>query len=114
MLSKTSIDIANELIQCTDGGTVWLHHEFTSGYVVALPNHELRLSLSLLRKETIQYYVENLIHLGAEGVGIWCDGGFAYIDSVLHFSTLSGALNAGKLYNQLAIFDIENQEVIEL
>lgn len=98
-----------------NGGTSWLHPDRNyHGYVVALAGYEMRLSVELLKVSTIEYYIKNMMSASADGVGIWVDGGFAYIDSVTHQDTLDYAKWFGTQQKQLAIYDITNATVIDL
>jgi hypothetical protein len=113
---KTSVQIANELFSNlrNGGGTVWLSTEYSTGYVVALPNHELRIDNACLRPNVLQFYVENLLQPGSDGVGFWVDGDKTYIDSVIHVSNRDVALQLGRDYNQLAVYCLDTNEVTEL
>ena len=45
-------------------------------------------------------------------VGVWEDKGVTYIDKSVHISNKSQALAAAKVFDQLAIYDCENDSVL--
>lgn len=50
-----------------------------------------------------------------EAVGIWTDeSGKTWVDKTVRISDLTKALELGKLFSQLAIYDIVNQKEIEV
>ena len=111
--------LANELYRqmtANGGGTVWLSTEYSTGYVVALPSRELRVSDYLAKPSLIQYYIENLVQPGSDGIGIWnnTDESKVYIDSVLHVNDYNTAVKLGREFNQLAIYCLDTNEVIDL
>jgi len=119
MCTKTSVNLAANLydqMTTNGGGTVWLSTEYSTGYVVALPSRELRVSDYLAKPSLIQYYIETLVQPGADGVGIWnnTEEEKVYIDSVLHVNDYNVAVKLGREYNQLAIYCLDTNEVINL
>jgi hypothetical protein len=113
----TSITAATKLLESISngGGTVWLKGtEYSTGYVVALSGYEMRLSLEMVTAKVLQFYVENLVSYLADGVGVWVDNGFVYIDSVVHQENRQYAIDFGRYEKQLAIYDLTNATVIDL
>lgn len=50
-----------------------------------------------------------------ESVGIWTDeSGKTWVDKTVRISDLTKALELGKLFSQLAIYDVVNQKEIEV
>jgi hypothetical protein len=100
-----------------EGGTFWLGHEsFKTGYVLALPNNELRIDLDCVGQSLFEFYQHACLDLNADGLGWWfnADENKLYIDSVIHVDTLDEAVTLGKEYNQLAVYCLDTNEVIDL
>lgn len=113
----TSIQAATQLLESipNGGGTVWLYgKEYKSGYVVALSGYEMRISIESCTAKVLQFYVENMVSYLAQGVGVWVDNGFVYIDSVTHHDNKQYAIDFGKYEKQLAIYDIAAGQAIDL
>ena len=100
-----------------EGGTFWLNYkEFNAGYVVALPNNELRVGEDCIGLVTFEFYKQSCLDCDADGIGWWfnADENKLYIDSVIHVDTLEEAVTLGKEYNQLAVYCLDTNEVINL
>lgn len=100
-----------------EGGTFWLGHEtYKTGYVLALPDNELRVGESCIGLSTFEFYHHACLDLDADGLGWWfnADENKLYIDSVIHVDTLDEAVTLGKEYNQLAVYCLDTDTVINL
>lgn len=99
------------------GGTSWLGQAHTTGYCVALKGYEMTFNCKGTASEVqaaIRFYFNTLSSATADAIGIWENDGKYYLDSVVWISDRTNAIQFGKLNEQLAIYDIENQIVIDL
>lgn len=81
-----------------------------TGYVVAF-----EATQNSFGREGLKHCLNHaMLHEGLVGGWLNTDNGLYYFDSVLVFQNLNEALNFGKVQNQIAIFDIQNCEVIRL
>lgn len=84
------------------------------GYMVSLQGYEKKCKTI---EETESAIMENMeIVKGLDGayLGAWIDEGIIYIDISILVENKEDALELGKVNNQLAIYDIENNESIYL
>jgi len=100
------------------------HAQHTKGYYVSLPGHEKKMDI--IEDEYIfQAYLERHIararhhNKNAQGdevcVGLWLnDAGQIVFDLTMLFKDKDYALEAGRQFEQDAIFDIANNSVITL
>jgi hypothetical protein len=87
-----------------------------SGYMVSLKGYEIIIKAS---QETRLFYEIGRANTRAEVlnnsyVGVWIENGLAYIDVSINIKELNKAITFGKDNEQLAIYDIKNNEVITL
>jgi hypothetical protein len=85
-----------------------------SGYFVGIKGAEYKLGNEDL---DIQHFVlENSVHLSDRNnfVGSWVENGLLYLDVVVMFDSLKEAKKEGVNRGQLAIYDANNKNVIEL
>lgn len=118
-------DIVREIvlgIVSTGGATVTLVHGRnvpSSGYVVAVKGHELRLRMTQDTHEDIRSYVERKRGVVAGSritrpayVGAWQDGADIVLDVVEILSDRAEAVAAGQTRGELAIWDLARGEEI--
>lgn len=85
-----------------------------SGYMVSLQGYEVK---SRTDEETEQAIIKNMeIIKGLDNayLGAWIDEGIVYIDISVLVENKEDALELGKINNQIAIYDIQNNESIYL
>lgn len=85
-----------------------------SGYMVSLQGYEVK---SRTDEETEQAIIKNMeIIKGLDNayLGTWIDEGIVYIDISVLVENKEDALELGKINNQIAIYDIQNNESIYL
>lgn len=105
------------LTRRNNGHTLWLDDQIRSGgYVVAYgPGFTLPEWVS---EKHFQWSVERLSQQvrndGANGIGTWIDDGVLYLDTVRHIETLEEALRLGQSANQIAIYSIAEELVIDV
>ena len=89
----------------------------TSGYMVSVPNHEKVVPLDNFNANAIQKYISSnradLEELEAF-LGTWVNEGKVYFDVSVNIGDLQEALELGKKYKQLAIFDLSNFSEIKI
>ena len=103
-----------------DGGTAWrIDGPTDRGYAVALKAYERTFTLSeyvgdydRLEADVLRYAEDHW--LDGAGIGFWVHEGQLYLDVVVHLLGRKAAEFAGRIENQLAIYDIANNEVITL
>jgi hypothetical protein len=107
-LLSTALSLSNG-----QGHTHWLPgKERTTGYVVACKEYETILSIGDLTQSIIDQQVQNAIDNDAEGIGFWVDDNQLYLDVVHVFEDRGLALHFAQLWEQLAIYDLANKQVI--
>jgi hypothetical protein len=88
------------------------------GYMVSVhPQHGLIVPVSQFTPELIAEYVANQIerlHFEDHYLGTWIDSGRVYLDIALRVDRLEEALELGRRHNQLAVFDLETFESVEV
>lgn len=102
------------------GFTYWLNgQERTSGYCVGNNNYSLKIdAVNTLTFESFAHYAHILILKGVQvdAIGGWYDSGemVVYLDIVRHVRDLGDAIQLAKLNQELAIYDLANQECIDI
>ena len=99
------------------GLTINRHMEeltYNRGYMVSVYGYEKKLDdFSFEEVEKVVSEYQQIVK-GALYIGFWIDNGVLYIDISKYIYNKSQALKFGKQNKQIAIFDIENQESIEI
>ena len=117
--------VASSKLVKTGGYTLsWAGKTPKSGYAVSLPGNESVYGFggsSLTESEAygiVGWYFEQKFHLVESQkscyFGGWVDSGKLYCDVSIVVSSLAEAKRLGKLYNQLAVYDIAKGETIYL
>jgi hypothetical protein len=89
------------------GFTVDLELNFiTSGYVIAVKDTQDSFGDEGLER-VVEFATTNKLNIGG-----WDNDGLFYWDAVIIETTREKAIEAGELNKQLAIFDLDNQELI--
>lgn len=114
------LSIINKLykdINKNNGGTYSLIGQPmpTSGYMVSI-GCEKKIAVSQFTPEDITRFIgeysNHLFNLSGFFLGAWYDNGYMYLDVSIHFYYQDGAMQVGRRYNQLAIWDIANKASI--
>lgn len=105
----------------TNNGTSYnvLTNQFGTdkGFMVSLPNRELRVPIELFNPQIIQNFINSNIELlnnKDNFLGTWVDNGYVYLDVSKCYKDIDTAIRIGMLSDQLAIYDNANQTVINL
>ena len=85
-----------------------------SGYMVSLQGYERKCKTDEETEKAINENMEIIRGLDNAYLGAWIDEGITYIDISVLVENKSDALELGKVNNQLAIYDIQNNESIYL
>lgn len=85
-----------------------------SGYMVSLQGYEVKCRTDEEIKKAITKNMEIVKGLDSAYLGAWIDEGITYIDISILVENKEDALELGKINNQLAIYDIQNNESIYL
>lgn len=85
----------------------------TSGFMVSYEQYEQVVSLETAHTTEIKGIASIAKSLNAY-VGTWLNDGKIYLDISTHVKNLNDAITLGKQNNQLAIYDIKNDTVINL
>jgi len=85
-----------------------------SGYFVGIKGTEYKLGNEA--KDIQNFVLMNSVHLSDRNnfVGSWVENGLLYLDIVVMFDSLKEAKKEGVNRGQLAIYDANNKNVIEL
>lgn len=100
-----------------DGGFSW-HiggSTPTHGYMVAIPGHEWKMPANL-PQIIIEARIKSMFDsaaANASAVGGWLDENQLYLDYSIHVGNRHAAIELGKRYNQLAIFEIHTGKCID-
>lgn len=86
----------------------------TSGYMVSLLGYERKCKTIEEIEKAITENTEIIRGLDSAYLGAWIDEGIVYIDISVLVENKEDALQLGKINNQLAIYDIQNNESIYL
>lgn len=85
-----------------------------SGYMVSLQGYEKKCKSEQEIEKAINENMEIVRGLDNAYLGAWIDEGIIYIDISVLVENKEDAMELGKINNQLAIYDIENNESIYL
>lgn len=86
----------------------------TSGYMVSLLGYEKKCRTIEETEKAITENMEIIKGLDSAYLGAWIDEGITYIDISVLVENKEDAMELGKINNQLAIYNIENNESIYL
>lgn len=84
------------------------------GFMVSLQGYEKKCKTEQETEKAIKENMEIVKGLENAYLGAWIDEGITYIDISILVENKEDALQLGKINNQLAIYDIENNESIYL
>ena len=87
------------------------------GFFVSLPNLETKVSLNSLNVDNIATFINKhrtLLQDKTKFVGGWVDNNIVYLDISEQIENKREALERGYKYNQLAIYDANLGQVIDL
>lgn len=84
------------------------------GFMVSLQGYEKKCKTEQEIEKAITENMEIVRGLDNAYLGAWIDEGITYIDISILVENKEDALELGKINNQLAIYDIENNESIYL
>lgn len=84
------------------------------GYMVSLQGYEKKCKTEQEIEKAITENMEIVRGLDNAYLGAWIDEGIVYIDISVLVENKDDAMELGKINNQLAIYDIENNESIYL
>jgi hypothetical protein len=88
-----------------------------SGFFVSLPNRELQINRNAFNTSVLADFINNNIDLLSNEnnfVGGWIENGIIYLDVSEQIADKRTALNLGVQRNQLAIYDANSGNVINL
>lgn len=85
-----------------------------SGYMVSLQGYEVKSRTDEETEKAIKKNMEIIRGLDNAFLGAWIDEGITYIDISVLVENKEDAMQLGKINNQLAIYDIQNNESIYL
>lgn len=86
---------------------------YQKGYFIGI-THIKGKNLNLLLKKVLFIKEKGFNHMDNLFLGGWSDKGIFYLDLSLYSEKLSFAKSLGKMFNQLAIFDIKGLKEIFL
>lgn len=84
------------------------------GYMVSLQGYERKCKTDEETEKAIMKNIEIIRGLDNAFLGAWIDEGITYIDISVLVENKDDAMELGKINNQLAIYNIENNESIYL
>ena len=100
---------------CTYDTILGTKISFTKGYAVASEIDSHVITLDKFKEVDIRDIMNNISFNNDNSlVGFWVDSGLVYIESVFIMEDLEKAKKLGKLTNQKAIYDFENDKEITL
>ena len=106
-----------EEIKENNGGTYNKEYKTINakqGYMVSLQGYERKCRTEEETEKAIMENMETVRGLDNAYLGAWIDEGITYIDISVLVENKEDALELGKINNQLAIYDIENNGSIYL
>lgn len=84
------------------------------GFMVSLQGYEKKCKTEQETEKAIKENMEIIKGLDSAYLGAWIDEGVTYIDISVLVENKGDAMEMGKINNQLAIYDIQNNESIYL
>lgn len=92
------------------------NEEPKEGFMVSLPNKELKVSSERFNPQILRNYINSTNELNNPKMflGTWVEGDEVYIDTSENITDKETAIRKGIAQGQLAIYDVKNQEVINL
>ena len=84
------------------------------GFMVSLQGYERKCKTEQETEKAIKENMEIVRGLDSAYLGAWIDEGITYIDISVLVENKEDAMQLGKINNQLAIYDIQNNESIYL
>ena len=84
------------------------------GFMVSLQGYERKCKTEQETEKAIKENMEIVRGLDSAYLGAWSDEGITYIDISVLVENKEDAMQLGKINNQLAIYDIQNNESIYL
>jgi len=118
MFDLSLAESAYELALADGGHTLFLDYFFVSGYCVAY--HEWELVVPIEDRQACIKAIRNHVILAetvsdpVDAVGLWVNDGKLYIDLIRVYRDQVEAELAGRTEQQLAIFCLDDQTVINL
>lgn len=123
--TRFAYELASELLTRTrenGGATLLKNGELaTKGYATGIgQEYKLKINERLLFKNMATFaQVAECVELilankTCNAVGFWYHEGVLYIDAVMVFEELENALDLGRMNNEIAIYDLNNQQEITL
>jgi hypothetical protein len=112
---KEAVDLLNETMYL-GGATHWFRD---GGKRYTVGNGNKGITFVLSEKSVEPAYIAHVadtfenIHYG-QGIGFWLDKGTLYVDPVWNYDDLDTALTVARQYNELAIYDNDEGEVIKV
>lgn len=106
-----------EEIKENNGGTYNKEYKTINakqGYMVSLQGYEKKCKTEQEIEKAIMENMEIIKGLDNAYLGAWIDEGITYIDISVLVDNKEDAMQLGKVNNQLAIYDIQNNESIYL
>lgn len=106
-----------EEIKENNGGTYNKEYktiDAKKGFMVSLQGYEKKCKTDEETEKAIKENMEIIKGLDSAYLGAWIDEGITYIDISVLVENKEDAMELGKINNQLAIYDIENNESIYL
>lgn len=106
-----------EEIKENNGGTYNKEYKTintSKGFMVSLQGYEKKCKTDEETEKAIKENMEIVKKLDNAYLGAWIDEGITYIDISVLVENKEDAMELGKVNNQLAIYDIENNESIYL
>ena len=106
-----------EEIKENNGGTYNKEYktiDAKQGYMVSLQGYEKKCKTEQEIEKAINENMEIIKELDNAFLGAWIDEGITYIDISVLVENKEDAMEMGKINNQLAIYDIQNNESIYL
>jgi hypothetical protein len=120
-LEQLAKNIYNDILNGSSGNTFHIDGtkvDYQTGYFVGIKGFNVPKTYFINPKYPINILAIHLNDsfdlINIPFVGYWVNNNIVYIDSVTWTENLNHAVNLGKLYDQKAIFDIENLTDIKL
>ena len=119
-MKNLAINLFNEILNSKTGNTFDLEGNVFKpkyGYFVGITGFQVPKNYFINPKfpiNTLLFTMEENLDLSKNLVGYWIENNVVYIDSVLHIGNIEDAIKTAKNYNQLAVWDCENNQSIYL